>query len=116
VRGVVSISVTPERRLAAAPAEVGAGVDPGIERVVIVGNGIAGTTAADYVRRNHPSCSIDLIAREEHLLYNRMAISRLVYGRSAMQGLYLQPEAWYEEHRITPWLNTRAARIDRDRR
>lgn len=116
VRGHVSISLTPERRIAAAGAGLAEGVEPGIERVVIVGNGIAGTTAADYVRRRHPTCSIDLVAREEHFLYNRMAISRLVYGRSAMQGLYLQPDAWYEEQRITPWLNTRAARIDRERR
>ena len=116
VRGPVSISLTPERRIASAAAGPVEGVEPGIERVVIVGNGIAGTTAADYVRRRHPSCSIDLVAREEHFLYNRMAISRLVYGRSAMQGLYLQPDAWYEEQRITPWLNTRAARIDRERR
>lgn len=115
VRGHVSISLTPERRIAAAGAGLAEGVEPGIERVVIVGNGIAGTTAADYVRRRHPTCS-DLVAREEHFLYNRMAISRLVYGRSAMQGLYLQPDAWYEEQRITPWLNTRAARIDRERR
>ncbi len=44
-----------------------------------------------------------------------MGISRLVYGRSAMQGLYLNPDAWYEERRITAWLNTRALR-DRPRR
>ena len=36
-----------------------------------------------------------------------MGISRLVYGRSAMQGLYLNPDAWYDERGITTWLNTR---------
>ena len=30
-----------------------------------------------------------------------MGISRLVYGRSAMQGLYLNPDAWYDERAIT---------------
>lgn len=29
-----------------------------------------------------------------------------------MQGLYLQPEAWYEQRRITAWLNTRARSVD----
>ena len=38
-------------------------VTSGIERVVIVGNGIAGVTAADHVRRHHADCSIDMIAR-----------------------------------------------------
>ena len=43
-----------------------------------------------------------------------MGIRRLVYGRSAMQGLYLNPDAWYDERAITTWLNTRALWIDRD--
>ncbi|MGP1665063.1 MAG: 2Fe-2S iron-sulfur cluster-binding protein, partial [Rhodanobacter sp.] len=60
-------------------------VDQNIQRVLIIGNGIAGVTAADYVRRHHPDCSIDLISREAHHLYNRMAITRLIYGRSAME-------------------------------
>ena len=81
----------------------------------MIGNGIAGVTAADQLRRRHPDVEIDLIAEEPHHLYNRMGISRLVYGRSAMQGLYLNPDAWYEERRITAWLNTRALAIDRDR-
>ena len=42
-----------------------------------------------------------------------MGIARLIYGRSAMQGLYLNPDAWYDEHGITPWLNTRARKLDR---
>ena len=80
----------------------------------MLGNGIAGVTAADHVRRRHPECQIDLVADEPHPLYNRMGINRLIYGRSAMAGLYLNPDAWYEERRIETWLNTRAARIDRD--
>jgi len=87
-------------------------VDASIQRVVIIGNGIAGITAADHVRRNHPDCAIDVISREAHHLYNRMAITRLIYGRSAMEGLYLQPEKWYEEKKISVWLNTRALAID----
>ena len=48
---------------------------------VVIGNGIAGVTAADHLRRRHPGTQIDLIAEEPHHLYNRMGISRLVYGR-----------------------------------
>src|SRR2546421_6063769 len=87
-----------------------------IEKVVVIGNGIAGITAADHVRRRHPLCAIDVIGRESHHLYNRMGIERLIYGRSAMQGLYLLDEAWYEQYQISTWLNTRAAAIYPDRR
>ena len=49
--------------------------------------GSRGLTAADHVRRRHPDCSIDIVAAEPHPLYNRMGITRLIYGRSAMVGL-----------------------------
>ncbi|MDZ4718888.1 MAG: FAD-dependent oxidoreductase, partial [Roseiflexaceae bacterium] len=32
----------------------------------------------------------------------------------AMSGLYLQPDSWYDEHKITPWLNTLVTTIDRE--
>ena len=89
--------------------------DPAVERVVVIGNGIAGVTAADHVRRRHPDCAVDVVAAEPHPLYNRMGISRLIYGRSAMVGLHLLPDAWYDDNRITCWLNTRAL-ADRPRR
>jgi nitrite reductase (NADH) large subunit len=111
VQGRVCVSLTPEKRR---PGEGGArpaAYDPSVERVVIIGNGIAGVTAADYLRRNHPACEIHVVGREQHHLYNRMAITRLLYERSAMPSLMLLAPDWYEEHTITTWLNTRATRI-----
>jgi nitrite reductase (NADH) large subunit len=68
------------------------------------------------VRRGHPDCEIHLIGSEPHLLYNRMGISRVVYGRSAMSGLTLLDEEWYDDHRITTWQNTLATELDLARR
>lgn len=117
VRGPVTVALKPQRAAAAAQSAVDeAHGDPAIARVVILGNGIAGVTAADHVRRLHATCAIDLVGSERHYLYNRMGISRLIYGRSAMQGLHLLPETWYDEHHITTWLNTQATRIDLERR
>jgi nitrite reductase (NADH) large subunit len=108
--GTVTMSLTPE------PGD-GAGAKPtrydrSIVSVVVIGGGIAGVTAADFIRRGHPDCEIHLVGQESHALYNRMGISRLVYGRSAMQGLYLLPEQWYDDHAVHAWLNTMARRID----
>ena len=114
VTGPVSVSLTPEQPEVLRPSQVlRLDFDPSVERVVVIGNGIAGITAADYVRRNHPEALVDVIADEAYHLYNRMAITRLIYGRSAMQGLYLNPDPWYESRSITPWLNTRVQAIDR---
>jgi len=87
-----------------------------IRSVVIIGNGIAGLTAADHVRRRDPACAIHVIGRENHLMYNRMGIAKLISGRSGMSGLTLFPEAWYEEHRVTNWVNTHVKAVRTDTR
>ena len=109
--GSVAISLTPQP---GGPSADDAPLvyDRSIVSVVVLGNGIAGVTAADFVRRGHPDCEIHIVGRESHVLYNRMGISRLVYGRSAMQGLFLLPEQWYDDHGVVAWLNTRATSID----
>jgi NADPH-dependent 2,4-dienoyl-CoA reductase/sulfur reductase-like enzyme/ferredoxin len=108
--GPVTVSLTPEP--GSAEENQVADFDRSIVSVVVLGNGIAGVTAADFVRRGHPECEIHVVGNESHVLYNRMGISRLVFGRSAMQGLYLLPEQWYDDHQIVAWLNTVASRID----
>ena len=114
VQGPVSMSLQPERKGATStPVCAELAYNPSVKHVIVIGNGIAGVTAADFIRRNHPDCEIHLIGREKHALYNRMAIARLIYGRSAMQGLYLMPESWYDERKITCWINTAVVKIDR---
>jgi NADPH-dependent 2,4-dienoyl-CoA reductase/sulfur reductase-like enzyme/ferredoxin len=96
---------------------VGAAPDPaaalGIKRVVIIGNGVAGLGVAEALRRESPSVEIVVITNEQHHFYNRMAIGRLIYGRAAMDGLYLLPDAWYADNRIDVWRNTFVTAIDR---
>lgn len=114
VRGPVTVSLTPRRARESWSDGAGrVGHDPNVKKLVIIGNGIAGVTAADFARRYHKELEIHLVSREAVHLYNRMALSRVVYGRSALHGLFLQPESWYEEQRIQTWLNTRATAIDR---
>jgi nitrite reductase (NADH) large subunit len=108
--GPIAVSLTPEPGTPQ-PGQATA-YDRSIVSVVVLGNGIAGVTAADFVRRGHPDCEIHVVGSESHVLYNRMGISRLVFGRSAMQGLYLLPEQWYDDHQIVAWLNTQVSRID----
>ncbi len=88
----------------------------GIDSVVIIGNGVAGVTAAEEVRRLHAECEIHLIGREVFPFYNRMAIARMVHDRTAMTGLTMKPDSWYDELQITNWINTQVRRINRGKR
>lgn len=114
-KGCVHIALVPDKAVALVSSATHA-FDRSIKNVVVIGNGIAGVTAADHIRRRHPDCKIQLVARENHDLYNRMAITRLVYGRSAMQGLYLLPQAWYSDRSISVFLNTNARAINTEQR
>jgi len=109
-------SVPPRASAEPAAPKVDRALAAGVKRVVIVGNGVAGMTVAEALRDASPSVAIDVIAGEPHHFYNRMSLGRVVYNRQAMQGMYLLPDTWYAEHRITVWLNTVAVGIDRAQR
>jgi nitrite reductase (NADH) large subunit len=80
ISGDVRVSFDMPEAETGGSARVDVAYDRTVANVVIIGNGIAGVTAADHVRRRHPDCTIDLIGEESHSAYNRMGISRLVYG------------------------------------
>ena len=45
-----------------------------VRKYVIVGNGFAGTTAAEQLRKHDPSCEIVLFGDEPYTLYNRISL------------------------------------------
>ena len=89
--------------------DTGAGDRP---RVIIIGNGIAGISTAESLREYGSDQEIVVVSDEPYLFYNRMGLESVLYGRTAMQGLYLLKEDWYGKNRIDSWLNTRVTAID----
>ncbi len=85
----------------------------GISKVLIVGNGVAGITVADNLRRRSKSVQITVITDEPHHFYNRMAVGRVIHGRSTLDELALLPEDWYPEHRVDVRRSTIVVSIDR---
>jgi nitrite reductase (NADH) large subunit len=112
IHGPVGVHLDPSVAAPLAADGVGLGIPDDVRRIVIVGNGIAGVTAADVIRRHWRDGELHLVGAERHPLYNRMAITKLIHGRTAMQGLLLMPERWYADRDVTTWLNTRVRRID----
>lgn len=82
--------------------------------IVIIGNGIAGTTTAERIRELNTHYRIILISQEAHHFYNRMGLEKVIHGRTAMQGLYLLKDDWYQRNDIDVWLNTQVLKIDRE--
>jgi NAD(P)H-nitrite reductase large subunit len=69
-------------------------------RYVIIGNGIAGTTAAENLRKSDPNCSIHLLTNEVYPLYNRVSLPRFLQGVIVEQKVMIRDVAWHEQRNI----------------
>src|SRR5690348_13728931 len=86
------------------------------KQYVIIGNGIAGTTAAQTLRKNDPNCSIYLITDEPYPLYNRVSLPRFLQGVLTEQKVMIRNREWHEQQGITLLTETTAAAIDTEGR
>ena len=67
---------------------------------VIVGNGIAGVTAAEMLRAEDPSCSIIIVADDPFPAYYRPALKDFLGGRLPEEKLWARPATFYQQQRI----------------
>ncbi|MEE9369142.1 MAG: FAD-dependent oxidoreductase [Pontiella sp.] len=74
--------------------------DPGKERVVIVGAGVAGVSAAQAVREHAPEADIILFSSEVELPYYRINLTRMLAGGFPEKNMPLHPKEWYAEQHI----------------
>ncbi|PSG98202.1 NADH oxidase [Thermoplasmatales archaeon SW_10_69_26] len=84
---------------------------------VIIGDGIAGATAAEEIRENDPSGEITIVTDEPVPLYNRVATKDLAKGDKDREDLMMHDREFYEKHDIDLRTNTRVTEIrDAERR
>lgn len=69
-------------------------------RFVIIGNGIAGTTAAEHIRKADSNASIKLITNEPHTLYNRIALPPFLKKKITQQKVTIKNAAWHADRQI----------------
>ncbi len=79
---------------------------------LIIGNGVAGTTAAFEIRKADPSASIRILTEEPYPFYSRIRLPEFLAGGVDEQGLIIKKPSWYEENRIVVSLNIRVTAID----
>jgi NAD(P)H-nitrite reductase large subunit len=82
-----------------------------VRRYVIVGNGFAGTTAAEQLRKHEPSCEITLFGDEPYPLYNRISLPPMLRKQLPEAKVMIRDLAWHEQHRIDLRLRTTVDRV-----
>ena len=83
---------------------------------VIIGNGVAGTTAAWHIRKTDPSASISVITEEPYPFYSRIRLPQLLAEETDEHGLVIHKPGWYANNRIGLILSTKVSAVDTARK
>lgn len=69
---------------------------------LIIGGGVAGTTAAETIRQHQPNATIVIVSDEPYRLYSRIMLSKpgFFLGQTPFDQVFLKTLAWYTEHTI----------------
>ncbi|HEY8496460.1 MAG TPA: FAD-dependent oxidoreductase, partial [Limnochordales bacterium] len=73
---------------------------------VIIGNGIAGTNAAERLRKEDPASRVVIIAAEPYPLYNRVALPKFLKQQTPINKVMLRDVQWHKELGIELHLET----------
>ena len=81
---------------------------------LIVGGGVAGTTAAETIRKIDPDGRIIIVSDEPHRFYSRIMLSKpnFFLGKLPFDQIWLKTEAWYAENNIDLITGRKAVRLD----
>ena len=87
-----------------------------MKKYLIIGNGVAGTTAADNIRRHDSDGEITIVTDEYLPFYYRVRLPDLLGGSVQESELIARKEEWYTEKKISLTLDTRITGAHPDRK
>ena len=71
-----------------------------MRRYLILGNGAAGATAAEEIRRADPSGEITLVSPEKHPMYSRPGLAYVLLKEIPPQQALARTLEWYREREL----------------
>jgi nitrite reductase (NADH) large subunit len=78
-----------------------------MSQYLIIGNGVAGTTAAEHIRKQDKEGGITIVTDEDLPFYYRVRLNDFISGDISETQLVAKKESWYEERNISLRLKTR---------
>ncbi|MBU5443079.1 nitrite reductase large subunit NirB [Paenibacillus sp. MSJ-34] len=82
------------------------------EKLVLIGNGMAGVSALEQVMKLSSSFDITVFGSEPHPNYNRIMLSYVLEGSKSISDIILNDWNWYRENNITLHTGTTVTHID----
>jgi len=79
---------------------------------VVVGNGVAGITAAQGIVRADPEAEVHIFGAEPYPYYRRPLLWEFIAGQIEQDDLYFRPAEWYAERGIQLHLGAQVTALD----
>jgi len=79
---------------------------------LIIGGGIAGTTAAEEIRSKHQNGSIAIVTEESERLYSRVLLPHFLRNENSLESLFMRKPENYQQKNIQLITSTKAIKID----
>lgn len=72
-------------------------------KYLIIGGGVAGTTAAETIRKEDKTATITIVSDEPYSFYSRVMLSKPAFflEKIPFDKIWLRKESWYKENNIT---------------
>ncbi|HWB31442.1 MAG TPA: nitrite reductase large subunit NirB [Vicinamibacterales bacterium] len=83
-----------------------------MERLVVVGNGMAGIGCVEQILKYEPPFSITVFGDETHVNYNRVLLSSVLAGEKHDDDIILNSREWYARHDIDLHVGVRIVDVD----
>ena len=83
---------------------------------LIIGGGIAGTSAAEVLREGDPHAKIAILEAEPHVLYSRVLIPKYIKGQIQRDALFLRKISDYAEKNIGFYPSSKVSKINPEKR
>src|ERR1700739_337028 len=81
-------------------------------RLVVVGNGMAGTACVEQLLKHKSHFDITVFGDETHVNYNRILLSAVLAGEKSAEEIVLNSLEWYQENGIRLRLGIRITNVD----
>lgn len=82
------------------------------EKILVIGGGIAGLSAAEAARKQNENADIILVSEEKDLPYYRLRLAEVLADPAQGEKLFLKDEAWFKEQNIQVLLGSSLEKID----
>ena len=87
-----------------------------MQKIIIIGNGVAGATAAEVIRKKNKDVSISVYSDEPYPFYSRIKLPHFLGDEIKQEDTYIYNADWYKGNGIEFYPGTKIKKIEPDRK